>query len=49
MTAINASEEAYKMIKKEMSRLLADSDRRVTMADALDTLLGIRKSGGGKG
>jgi len=45
MTATNASEEAYKKIKNEMARLQADSDRRVTMADALDSLLGTRKGG----
>ena len=43
MTATNASEEAYNMIKKEMARLLGESKRRVTMADALDSLLGVKK------
>lgn len=43
MTATNASEEAYDKIKNEMARLQGESKRRVTMSDALDSLLGILK------
>ena len=48
MTAINASEEAYKKIKNEMARLQTKFDRRVTMADALDSLLETKNGAGGK-
>ena len=41
MTAINASDKAYNKVKNEMARLQSQSgsNRRITMAKALDSLL----------
>ena len=41
MTAINASDKAYNKVKNEMARLQSKSTRRVTMAKALNSLLGV--------
>jgi hypothetical protein len=44
MRTINASEEAYKRVMKELALLQSISDdHRVTITDALDRLLGIKE------